>query len=122
MLCDDIIIVRLCNRMNKKKDEQEMPEELPKIVVKKDGTEELFSAEKIEESIKLAVQQTKKLPEDLKTGMTGYCLEGTLNMLRGQKKVISESIRDIIISRFKMPGSLIAESWAGHEYSKKNKR
>lgn len=97
-----------------------MSKELPENVIKKDGSKEDFSAEKIEKSIQLAVQQTKGLSSSLRMGMTEYCLDYTQNMLRGREDVRTASIRDIIITGFKKPGPSIAETWRIHEQSKAN--
>ena len=89
-------------------------------VIKKKGSKETFSNEKIKESIRKAVRDAGLKVEDKNDMINKISLEVT-NLVMKQNEIKSADIRKMVIDRLKKADARVAKSWENYEKKKKAK-
>jgi len=87
-------------------------------VIKKNGTKEPFSAEKIRKSITGAARQAD-ISEERKNKVAEQVAATVIPMFEGKEEVKANEIRDIILSELDKIEPAVANSWREYEQNRR---
>ena len=87
-------------------------------VIKKDGTEQPFDAEKIKNSIAAAALRTD-LSEERQTEVTGQVAAKVVQMVEEKEEISTSEIKESILSELDIVEPTISEAW--RKYDQENK-